>query len=123
MLSRNCMAYDALCLCSFVSLQLCYIVRLLDVRAALETMPDQAKRTAAQQQLAGGSSGNALQSALNHAAGLVARLRDSSAYRWVDLSTVFAKMRAGRKAGGGSAATGTGGPRAAAAAAGGGVRV
>ncbi len=99
------------------AVQLCYIVRLLDVRAALETMPDQAKRNAAQQQLASGSSGNALQSALNHAAGLVARLRDSSAYRWVDLSTVFAKMRAGRKAGGSAAA---GGQRTAAA---GGVRV
>jgi hypothetical protein len=78
-------------------LQLCHIVRLLDVRAALDTLPDKQRREAARQALIGGSS-SALESALNHAANLVAKLRDSSAYRWVDLGAVFAKMRAGRKA-------------------------
>jgi hypothetical protein len=92
-----------------VLLQLCYIVRLLDVKAALDTLADKKRREAAEQQLASGASGKALQSALTHAAALVAKLRDSSAYRWVDLGAVFAKMRTGRKAAGAAAATGASG--------------
>lgn len=78
------------------NLQLCYIVRLLDVRAALDTLPDKQRRAAAEQQLSAGSSSGLL-GALNHAAGLVAKLRDSSGYRWVDLGVLFSRLRAGRR--------------------------
>jgi hypothetical protein len=84
---------------------------LLDVRAALETLPDKQRRAAAEQQLASGASGKFVQSALQHAAALVAKLRDSSAYRWVDLGAVFAKMCTGRKAAGAAAAGASGGQR------------
>jgi hypothetical protein len=86
-------------------------VRLLDARAALDTLPDKQRREAARQALIGGSSA-ALESALNHAANLVAKLRDSSAYRWVDLRAVFSKMRAGRKAAAGSKGAARAGVRA-----------
>lgn len=93
-------------------------MRLLDVRAALDTLPDKQRRAAAQQQLTGGAGSgggsSALVSALQHAAGLVAKLRDSSAYRWVDLGAVFQRLRgtgAHKAAGGaGAAAAAAGGP-------------
>lgn len=81
------------------------------MKAALDTLPDKQRRAAAQQQLAGGGAGSgggssALVSALQHAAGLVAKLRDSSAYRWVDLGAVFQRLRGtgAHKAAGGAAA-------------------
>lgn len=108
--------------------QLCYIVRLLDVKAALDTLPDKQRRAAAQQQLsssavvgAGGSSsssGSVVVSALNHAAGLVAKLRDSSGYRWVDLGAVFSRMRTGRNRTNRGAGAGGAGSRGAAVSAG-----
>lgn len=97
--------------------QLAYIVRLLDANGALHTLSDN-KEAAAKQQLTG-----AVEGVLNHAAALVARLRDSSGYRWADLGALFGRMRAGRKKGGGSGAAATRGPAAAAGAGGGGTAV
>jgi hypothetical protein len=74
--------------------QLCYIVRLLDVRAALDTLADKQRRAAALAQLSAG--GAALVPALNHAAALVAKLRDASGYRWADLGCLSSRMRAAK---------------------------
>lgn len=102
----------------------------MDAGAALNMLPD-SKRQAAKQQLAattddsssgnaasfgvgGSGSASALESALNHAAKLVARLRDSSGYRWVDLGVVFSRMKTSGRNNSGSSS----GSRAAAAAGG-----
>eukprot|EP00878_Enallax_costatus_P031451 GHUV01034396.1.p1 GENE.GHUV01034396.1~~GHUV01034396.1.p1 ORF type:complete len:174 (+),score=41.31 GHUV01034396.1:624-1145(+) len=77
--------------------QLCHIVRLLDVKAAIDTLMDK-QRIQARQQLASSASGGvSVETALNHAAATVARFRDSCGYRWISLGQLFGRLRPGAK--------------------------
>jgi hypothetical protein len=73
--------------------QLSHIVRLLDVKMALSTLPDKARRDAASAALGVGAGGSSVAAALGCAAAAVGRVRDSCGYRWVDLGSVFGRMR------------------------------
>jgi hypothetical protein len=78
-------------------LQLCHIVRLLDVNTALARLPDKQRRDAAYVQLNSSSSGGStpVVAALAGAAAVVAKLRDACGYRWVNLGQLFGRLRNG----------------------------
>jgi hypothetical protein len=83
--------------CCRCLLQLCHIVRLLDVNTALARLPDKQRRDAAYAQLNSSSSGGStpVVAALAGAAAVVAKLRDACGYRWVDLGQLFGRLRNG----------------------------
>jgi hypothetical protein len=86
--------------------QLCAIVRLLDVKAALETLPDKQRRDAALVQLGSAAAGGSatLVPAFNMAAAAVAKFRDSCGYRWINLQQLFGRLKAGHGAAAAAAA-------------------
>ncbi len=63
-------------------------MRLLDVRAALDTISEKGMKEEARQRLA------PIAKAMEGAAAAVARLRDASGYRWVDLGSLFGSLKA-----------------------------
>jgi hypothetical protein len=83
--------------CCHCLLQLCHIVRLLDVNTALARLPDKQRRDAAYAQLNSSSSGGStpVVAALAGAAAVVAKLRDACGYHWVNLGQLFGRLRNG----------------------------
>ena len=73
-------------------------MRLLDVKAAVETLVDKQRKDAAWQQLSGSAAGGtSVATALSQAAAAVANFRDSSGYRWVNLGQLFGRLKAGSR--------------------------
>jgi hypothetical protein len=89
----------ATCCVAICLLQLCHIVRLLDVYAALARLADKQRRDAAYTQLSSSSSGGStgVVAALAGAAAAVATLRDACGYRWVNLGQLFGKLRSNQQ--------------------------